>query len=153
MKKGTYTASVINEGTVMFRVDGQPFTIRKGSDLDVFIKSERTKVVYPKSFMTLTFKGDGDLTKSSKKEVKETPKVEAKKVDTKKVEAKKTEAKTETKKPEVKKTETKKTEPKSESTPKEVVKKETKGKDSTEKKTPTRRGGRKPSVKIETEEK
>jgi hypothetical protein len=132
MKKGTYKASTQMDGSVMFRVDGVPHTIRKGADIDVVIKSERIKVQYPEKFMTFTFQSES-VAKEAKKEIKKdtkpkaAPKAETKKVEAKKAETKKVEAEEE---------------PKAEE--KEAPKAEAK-------KAPAR--GRKKSVKIETEEK
>jgi hypothetical protein len=124
MKKGTYKASTQMDGSVMFRVDGVPHTIRKGADIDVVIKSERIKVQYPEKFMTFTFQSES-VAKEAKKEIKKDTKPKAApKAETKKVEAKE--------------------EPKAEVKEKEAPKAEAK-------KAPAR--GRKKSVKIETEEK
>ena len=98
-KTGLYVASTDNDGSVMFRVDGKPYTLRKGTDIEVFI-NERHSVTFPASYMTLTLKQEGEVKapkteapkvapkseskpkvakKEIKEEVKEEPKVEAKK--------------------------------------------------------------------------
>jgi len=102
-KTGLYVASTDNDGSVMFRVDGKPYTLRKGTDIEVFI-NERHSVTFPASYMTLTLKEEGEVKapkveakteapkvapkseskpkvakKEIKEEVKEEPKVEAKK--------------------------------------------------------------------------
>jgi len=90
MKKGTYTASTQTDGSVMFRINGKAFTLRKGNDIDVEI-AERDKVAYPASFMTLKLKDGGAVRSKSeskpevaKKEIKkEEPKVEPKKAEVK----------------------------------------------------------------------
>lgn len=103
MKKGTYIASTQTEGSVMFRINTEAFTIRKGKDIEVLIKDERAKVTYPASYMTLTLKGDAPKSESAPKaKVEKEIKVEAKpevkaKVEEPKVEAKKAEAKPEPK--------------------------------------------------------
>lgn len=124
MKKGTYIASTQAEGSVMFRINAEAYTIRKGKDIEVLIKDERAKVTYPASFMTLTLKGDAPKSESKPKaEVKKEIKEEAKPEVKAKVEEPKAETKVEAK-----------PEPKVEA-----------------KKAPAR--GRKKSVTIETEEK
>lgn len=75
MKKGIYTASSIVEGSVMFRINGKPFTIRKGSPIDVDIE-DKDNVVYSEAFMTLKFKGNGLKSESKPKNTKEEPKKE-----------------------------------------------------------------------------
>ena len=130
MKKGTYIASTQVEGSVMFRINADAYTIRKGKDIEVLIKDERAKVTYPASFMSLTLKGDNPKSESTpkakvEKEIKEVPEVKETKVE-------KVEPKVEAKKP----------------TPKVETKPEPK----VEAKKPATRG-RKKSVKIETEEK
>jgi len=127
MKQGTYIARSLTKGSVMFRINGKPYTIRKGSDLEVEIQNRDT-VSFPKGFMELTLKG---ATKSE-------PKQEAKEEIVEPKEEVVVEPKTEEVKTEEVKTEEVKT---------EEVKEEAK----TTKRT-TRRG-RKKSVKIETEEK
>jgi len=86
MKKGTYIAESTTEGSVMFRVDGFPYTLRKGTAVEVEIK-ERSKVTYPASYMTLTLKGANQKSESkptvAKKEIKVEPKVEVKVEETK----------------------------------------------------------------------
>ena len=85
MKKGTYTASTNTDGSVMFRVNANAYTLRKGRDIDVEI-AERDKVAFPASFMTLKLKDGGAVRSKSeskpevaKKETKKPePKVEAK---------------------------------------------------------------------------
>ena len=94
-KKGTYIASTEKEGgAVMFRVDNVTYTLRKGNDIELEL-TERSEIVYPSKFMTITPKSESEP-KDAKKEIKETekPKVEKKEeVQEKKAEPKVEEAK------------------------------------------------------------
>jgi len=131
MKKGTYIASTQTSGSVMFRVNSEAYTIRKGQDKAIEISDERTKVSYPESYMTFSLKTG--VSKTPEEEVETKPEVE---VETKQEElAAQVESESEQ--------EELATQVESESVPKEEVKKEIKAKPI----------NRKKAVTIETKEK
>ena len=82
MKKGTYIASTEMDGSVMFRIDGEAFTIRKGKDLEVQVKSERAKVTFPASFMTLTLKNGTETVVTAEPKSESKPEVAKKEIET-----------------------------------------------------------------------
>jgi hypothetical protein len=68
MKTGNYKVESLAKGSVMFRIDGKPYTLRKGGSVEVFI-SELSNVSYPEGALKFTFIGGKE--EAAKVEVKE----------------------------------------------------------------------------------